>query len=121
MGNANDSGWSSWASPSAWKQWGSSMIDTEAWSASINGWMEYFNMNMEAEEIWKIDWILHRATSLVKNVSMSWTVRVDEYTELEQLMHVKSSSEEEEKDEGDDNVKVMFVKKLFVSPIVPMP
>merc|ERR1712244_106541 len=81
--------------------------------------MEYFNMRMEANELWKVDWIQHRAVSFVKNVSMSWTVGVYEYTELEQLMHVKI--ENEEKENHDEKVKVMFVKKLFVSPIVPMP
>ena len=76
-------------------------------------------MNMQSNDLWKIDWIQHRATSFVKNVSMSWTVGVYEYTELEQLMHVISENEEEK--EKDKKVKVMFVKKLFVSPIVPMP
>merc|ERR1712129_479764 len=57
--------------------------------------------------------------SLVKNVSMSWTVGVYEYTEIEQLMHV--SDEQKNDDNTSHNIKVKFVKKLFVSPIVPVP
>jgi len=108
--NESVTGWNSWTSMNAWKEWGSSQI---------NSWMEYFKMEMTATEIWKIDWIQHRAVSFVKNVSMSWTVGVYEYTELEQLMHITSINEEQK--ENDKKVKVIFVKKLFVSPIVPMP
>eukprot|EP01083_Nonionella_stella_P069547 185443_1 len=125
------SGWGSWASLESWQEWGSSMLDTEAWSASINAWIKYFNMSMDATEIWKIDWIQHKATSFVQNVTMSWTVGVYEYAEMEQLMHITSTEKDkEESNEPDENktdkendgkVKVVFIKKLYVHPIVPMP
>eukprot|EP00483_Globobulimina_turgida_P004405 UN04414 len=95
---------------SAWQEWGSSMIDSDSWANSFCDWMEYFNMSMDANEIWKIDWIQHKAISFVKNITMSWTVSVYEYVEIEQLMHLSHHSQ-----------KVLFIKKLYIHPIVPMP
>ena len=131
-GDSNKSGWSSWTSASAWKDWGASMVDPQAWGSSMEGWLKYFNMSMQAEELWKVDWIQHKAMSLVKNVTMSWTVGVYEYSEIEQLMHVSDGNkgdddkeQNEEKENENVNVKkgdrVIFIKKLYVWPIVPVP
>lgn len=122
-------GWSSWTSASAWKDWGKSMVDMEAWGNSINSWMQYLNMNTDATEIWKIDWIQHKATSFVKNITFSWTIGVYEYAEIEQLMHIdndknKDKDKDEEKNSdnnNDDPKKVIFIKKLYVHPLVSLP
>eukprot|EP00484_Ammonia_sp_Unknown_P023629 CAMPEP_0197028962 /NCGR_PEP_ID=MMETSP1384-20130603/8526_1 /TAXON_ID=29189 /ORGANISM="Ammonia sp." /LENGTH=321 /DNA_ID=CAMNT_0042458045 /DNA_START=14 /DNA_END=979 /DNA_ORIENTATION=- len=127
--NAKASGWSSWTSMSSWKEWGSGMMDMQSWANSMNSWMQYLNMNTQAAELWKIDWIQHKAVSFVKNITFSWTIGVYEYAEIEQLMHLtqdeQNNDDNEEKTDADDQNKgknkVKFIKKLFVYPIVPMP
>merc|ERR1711879_42513 len=76
---------------------------------------------------WKVDWIQHKAMSLVKNITMSWTVGVYEYSEIEQLMHISDGNDEneEQKNENDSHEnkgdRIVFIKKLYVWPIVPVP
>jgi len=112
------SSWDAWTSMASWKEWGSSMVDMEAWGSSISSWMQYLHMNTDARELWKVDWIQHKAVAFVKNITFSWTIGVSEYSEIEQLMRISAVDEEKQ---NDSKVGVVFIKKLFVQPIVPMP
>merc|ERR1712013_389808 len=120
--NETEKGWSSWASARPWSEWGASMVSASAWTNSVSSWMKYLNMNLRAREVWKIDWIQLKCTSVVTNSTMSMVVGVYEYAEIEQLMHIKKGDDSEEKNENEKAaVKCRFIKKLFVHPIVPIP
>ena len=116
------SGWKSWTSVNSWKDWGKSLVNPQAWGSSMEDWLKYFNMKMQAEELWKVDCTEKKAISIVKNTTMNWMVGVYEYWEIEQVNGGLDDANEEKKNENESNGdKLVFVKKLYVWPIVPVP
>jgi len=117
-----------WTSLSSWSEWVYSFGDKQAWAQSINSWCTTLNMLLEAHEVWKIDWEHKQAASIVENVTMRWTVAVDEYSQIveccdniSESLHDTKTNEKDQKKENNLSRKCLFVKRLYVNPFVTFP